>query len=174
MWKNSEKRFNVLWRRWLRESGGGAKILLFWASHNCQMPCAKIKSHGIEEGLESWCLVRLTPSHAWRSKEKNSRDLVLGRDNQNSLARGQWQWYVKLFQERDNVGKSSESPEWCQIKMILWGTVEKALQYENSYLWGTCSFSNPIPVSCIWFQSLADKQKFCSLLDCAMSCGAGP
>ena len=27
------------------------KILLFQASHNCQRPSAKIKCHGIEEGL---------------------------------------------------------------------------------------------------------------------------
>ena len=110
MWKNSEKRFNVLWRRWLRESEGGAKILLFWASHNCQMPCAKIKSHGIEEGLESWCLVRLTPSHAWRSKEKNSRDLVLGRDNQNSLAHGQWQMICKVVSRERQRGQELGKP----------------------------------------------------------------
>ena len=51
MWKNSKARFKVLWRRWLREFEGGEKILLFQASHNCQRPFAKIKCHGIEEGL---------------------------------------------------------------------------------------------------------------------------
>ena len=108
------------------------------------MPRAKIKAHRIEEGLKSLCLVRLTPSHAWRSKEKN-RDLVLGRDNQNSLAHGQ------------EFGK----PGMMQGKKDLVGeTVEKAFPYENSYLWGTCNCPNPIPVSCIWFHSLTDKQKF--------------
>ena len=51
MWKNSKARFKFLCRRWLREFEGGEKILLFQASHNCQRPSAKIKCHGIEEGL---------------------------------------------------------------------------------------------------------------------------
>ena len=138
------------------------------------MPCAKINGHRIEEGLESFYLVRLTTTYAWRSKEKN-RDLVLGRDNQNSLAHGQSRMICKVVLGERHHGQELGKPRMMQDKKRSCGeTIEKAFPYENSYVWGTCNYPNPIPVSCIWFHSLTDKQKFCSLLNCAMSCGAGP
>ena len=84
------------------------------------MPCAKIKGHRIEEGLESFCLVRLTTTHAWRSKEKN-RDLVLGRDNQNSLAHGQSRMICKVVLGERHHGKELGKPRMMQDKKDLLG-----------------------------------------------------
>ena len=136
------------------------------------MPCAKIKGHRIEEGLESCCLVRLTPSHAWRSKEKN-RDLVLGRNNQNSLAHRQsWMICKVVFGERHRGQELGKPRTMWDKKDLVGETVEKAFPYENSYVWGTCNYPNLIPVSCIWFHTLTDKQKFVACL--TVQCPVGP